>query len=548
MAVFALPSVLDWTADQATNKPCNQLDPITLGLKEDSIANKVSYQRLGVLNPTGNQAYRATKRNEIDSNFNHAGHFSVDAIDTSDSEDDDYPGSPMDIDSAEPIVLNQMETILARQPIEPIPPQSNPQSDEHTLIALNKTEAILAEEPIDSINVESPSKLNPAAAAAQRAVKMFPKGYPKSPHLPRVRGTPVIKRNVPLQTSSTEHSGPATPDNQNERLRYKGKAASASPDTPTPQKAEKARYENVLEFFPNDVIHSLPGLEDESLPADVDKVEHLKREYRERVRLEEIASQNAMFAHLGVRRPKSTLIQKPSPTWVNRALDAPTKGTFNPRAVHPDAVELKPRDFAKLVPPTAWLNDDCVHSSLCCLAASINNKAGARYKIDPPKCVAVSSLYWNAFCGDYSKLFPRLFSRKWGMTPDNFLQADTVLIPVNSNAHWTLIVIRPSRRTVSYIDSFHSRGETQTRHAYQWLKLFLGNKFVDDDWETQDFSTPRQTNAWDCGMFVITNAMCLALGISPMSYDEDMMPIQRQRIAAMLLNGGFHGEFDLGHL
>ncbi|KAI8955279.1 hypothetical protein F4801DRAFT_574864 [Xylaria longipes] len=484
---------------------------------------------------------------ETDPNFNHAGHFSLDAIDTSDSEDDEYPGSPMDIDSPEPIVSQPMETILAqepipmdidsrvpivspqtetilaRQPIEPRHTRSILKSDEHTPIALNKTEAISAPQPIDPINSETSPKLDSATTAARRAVKFFPKDSPS----PKARVSPSTKRNV------------------GEERRHKVTAVSTYPDTPSP---DKARYDDILEFFPNDVVHSLPGLGDESLPADGPKVEDLKRELMERLRREEIESQNAALSHLGVRRAKSTLITEPSSQWVNRALDAPKSGTFDPRPVHPDAVELKPRDFAKLVPPTAWLNDDCVHSTLCCLAAYINEKASVRPKVDTPKCVAVSSLYWKAFCDDHKKIYPRPFSRKWNMTPENFLDIDTVLIPVNSNAHWTLIAIRPSRRTVSYLDSFHHRNDAQLRHAYQWLQLFLGDKFVPDDWDTQEFSAPQQTNAWDCGMFVITNAMCLALGISPMCYDEEKMPIQRQRIAAMLLNGGFHGEFDLSHL
>ncbi|KAI1745222.1 hypothetical protein F4680DRAFT_465285 [Xylaria scruposa] len=490
------------------------------------------------------------KIDETDPNFNHAGHFSLDAIDTSDSEDDEYPGSPMDIDSPEPIVSQPMETILAREPIpmdidsrkpivspqteailarQPIEPrytEPKPKSDELTPIALNKTEAILALQPIDSIDGEPRPKLDPATAAARRAVKFFPKDSPS----PKARVSPSAKRNA------------------GEERRHKVAAISTPPDTPSPDKTEKIRYDDILEFFPNDIVHSLPGLGDESLPADGDKVEHLKRELMERLRREEIETQNAILSHLGVRRAKATLITEPSSKWVNRALDAPRSGNFDPRGVHPDAVELKPRDFAKLVPPTAWLNDDCVHSTLCCLASYINKKAGVKPKVDPPKCVAVSSLYWKAFCGDHAKLYPRPFSRKWNLTPDNFLKVDTILIPVNSNAHWTLIAIRPSRRTVSYLDSFHHRNEAQLRHAYQWLQLFLGDKFVPKDWETKEFSSPQQTNAWDCGMFVITNAMCLALGISPMCYDEDKMPIQRQRIAAMLLNGGFSGEFDLSHL
>ncbi|KAJ8116028.1 hypothetical protein ONZ43_g4532 [Nemania bipapillata] len=498
--------------------------------------------RYGISN--GPQIHKPAIRVQQDPNFNYAGHFSLDALDdASDSEDDEYPGSPMDIDTPSPVALNQTEAISARQSIVPGHTQSHPGLDEHTPMTSNQTEAILARPPINAMNFEKTPKLDPAAAAARRAVKLFPKDsmVPKTrvgSSEGKVSGKMPVTENPALVASAVT------------RLRHKATVASTSAEIHVPRKSEnqKARYDNVLEFFPNDIVHSLPGLGDEHLPADARKVELLKRELMERVRQEEIEAQNAALRGLGLRRPNSTLITAPSLEWVKRAIDAPHNGTFNPRAVHPDAVELKPRDFSKLVPQTAWLNDDCVHSTLCCLAAYINKKANVKPRINTPKCVAVSSLYWKAFCGDHTKLYPRPFGRKWNMTPNNFLDIDTVLIPVNSNAHWTLVVIRPSRRTVSYLDSFHQPNETQLRHAYQWLELFLGDKFVANDWETQEFASPQQTNAWDCGMFVITNAMCLALGVSPMCYNEDKMPIQRQRIAAMLLNGGFHGEFDLSHL
>ncbi|KAI1353209.1 hypothetical protein F5Y01DRAFT_312992 [Xylaria sp. FL0043] len=479
----------------------------------DTGASRTGYSQAGPSRsaPVINNAptpYKVFDRNRSQPNFNHAGHFSLDALyDKSDSEDDEdvYPGSPMDIDSPEPTTSNMTETTPVRQ----------------------------------RINIESPPKFNSATAAARRAVSLFPKDSPVS----KAPATPFPKGRTSLDISPPTDSSVVVP--VIERLRRKAAVTFTSPDGHSPRQTEKGRYTNVLEFFPNDVVHSLPGLEEKDLPADALKVEHLKRELMERVRQEEIESQNAALTHLGVRRPKSNLIHEPSPEWVKRALEAPHNGTFDPKGVHPDAVELKPRDFAKLVPPTAWLNDDCVHSTLCCLAAYVNNKASVKPKVDPPKCVAVSSLYWNAFCQDHKKIYPRLFSRKWNLTPANFFDADTVLIPVNSNAHWTLIVIRPSRKTVSYMDSFHSRNERQLRHAYEWLKIFLGDKFIADEWQTQEFGAPRQTNAWDCGMFVITNAMCLALGISPLCYDERDLPMQRIRVASMLLNGGFKGEFTL---
>ncbi|KAK5636486.1 hypothetical protein RRF57_012198 [Xylaria bambusicola] len=466
--------------------------------------------------PPSSRPQPLTRSNRLDPNFNHAGHFSLDELYPSDSEDEeeDYPGSPMDIDSPEHLVSQKIETKLAPE-FQPGPPRSILKSENKKPIALNPKEAILAG-----------NQSSPSAAAARRAVRRFPKESP-------IR-RPSGNANLVLPP--------------NESLRHDDKELPTLGHAGMVQSPETTIYGNILEFFPNDVEHSLPGLGAENLPADVLKVEHLKRELKERTRQEEIESQNAALSRLGLRRPKSTLIREPSAEWVKRALDAPNTGHFNPTPVHPDAVELKPRDFAKLVPPTAWLNDDCVHSTLCCLAAYINDTAGVKPRVDPPKCVAVSSLYWTAFSGDHKKLYPRLFSRKWGMNPDNFLNIDTVLIPVNLHAHWTLVVIRPSRRTVSYIDSFHSLNPLQIRYAYEWLELFLGNKFNRNEWTTTTFNSPQQSNAFDCGMFVITNAICLATGINPLSYTESDLPSQRLSIAAMLLNGGFKGEFSLTDL
>ncbi|KAI0518517.1 hypothetical protein F5B22DRAFT_644822 [Xylaria bambusicola] len=464
---------------------------------------------------SGPQSSLATS-NQLNPDFNYAGHFSLDALYASDSEDEeeDYAGSPMLIDSPEHLVSQRTETKPAPE-LQPGHPRSILKSEHRKPIALNSKEAILAG-----------NQSSPSVAAARRAVRRFPKELP----IRRPSGSANLGRR-PIESLRRGDKEPTTFD-------HAGMV----------QSPESTIYDDVLEFFPNDVSHSLPGLGAEDLPADADKVEHLKREFRERVRLEEIASQNAALLRLGVRRPKSTLIREPSAEWKGRALDAPRNGHFNPTTVHPDAVELKPRDFAKLVPPTAWLNDDCVHSTLCCLAAYINDKAGVKPKVDPPKCVAVSSLYWTAFSGDHKKLYPRLFSRKWGMNPDNFFNIDTVLIPVNLQAHWTLIVIRPSLRTVSYIDSFHSRNPLQVRYAYEWLSLFLGPIFVESEWHTTYFDSPQQTNAYDCGVFVITNSICLALGIDPKCYEEKDLPTQRLRLASVLLNGGFRGEFSLSDL
>ncbi|KAJ3575839.1 hypothetical protein NPX13_g3897 [Xylaria arbuscula] len=466
-----------------------------------------------------------TRRLNTDSAFNHTGHFSLDALYDSDSEDEEdaYPGSPMDIDSPVHLVSKKIETKPALESTLGRP-RSILKSSHKTPVVSN----LMGPNSVANQSGPSVQRASPSESAARRAVRMFPKES-------------AVKRRI---SNNAVNLQPPV----GERVDHDHQELSTSEGSSKVRSPEDTLHHNVFDFFPREIIHSLPGLGTEELPADTLKIKHLKLELMERMRLEEIESQNRALTLLGVRQPKSPLIREPPPEWMKRALDAPHTGHFNPTAVHPDAVELKPRDFAKLVPPTAWLNDDCVHSTLCCLAAYINNKAGVKPKVDTPKCVAVSSIYWAAFCGDHKKLYPRLFSRKWGMNPDNFLDIDTVLIPVNLHAHWTLIVLRPSRRTVSYIDSYHSQNQRQINFAFEWLELFLGKKLYREEWTTNKFESPQQTNAYDCGVFVITNSMCIALGVTPLCYTEEDLSIQRLQIAAMLLHGGFDGPFDLSHV
>ncbi|KAI1435572.1 hypothetical protein GGR50DRAFT_693959 [Xylaria sp. CBS 124048] len=435
---------------------------------------------------------------KADADFNHRGHFSVDMAYATDSDEDKGEvGDAMVLDS---------------------PHQASQQT------RLDHMTGDFPAQPIITTNDISKPNSNFSVTAARRAVRLFP--------------------NYSV-TQKTQLEAAASVFPTVDQLRHKVAESTTVKDTPVTD--GKGHYGDIVELSPGQVEHSLPGLGEDGLPANDSKADHLKMERLERIRKEEIAARDAALTALGFRLNKSALIHIASPEWVNRAFYAAKNGRFDPSGI-PDSVELLPRDFGKLVPPTAWLNDNCVHSTLCCLADYVNKKAGVRPKVDTPKCVTISSLYWTAFCEDHGKLYPRPFARKWNMRPDNLLDIDTILIPVNLGFHWTLIVIRPARRAISYLDSFRVPNKPQISHAYEWLGLFLGDKYIADDWKTEEMAIPKQSNAWDCGMFVISNSICVALGIGPMCYSEESMPMQRLRIAAMLMNGGFHGEFDLSHL
>ncbi|KAI2634418.1 cysteine proteinase [Hypomontagnella submonticulosa] len=403
-----------------------------------------------------------------------------------------------------------------------------------------------------------------AAAAARRAIKFFPKG----------------RRNVSKRVQTQAQTPP--PEPVEKPVQQTEPRSELGPPGPP-------KYKNIQEFFEHDHEICLPGLENFSLLTNHSKLielgyqreerlrieeekaeqarEEEKRQEEERLRIEEEKAEqareeerrqeeeryNESLRSLGLRRARQSLITPLSPEWEQKARESADNGHAEQnkwqRALHRDGVELTARDFSKLVCPGVWLNDNAIQATLVHLATYINDAAGVVPKTDTPRCVALSSQYWSNFRADpRNHLYPRGLNRNWGVKPENFLDIDTVLIPVNENNHWTLLVIRPARRTVAYVDSFHSAGERHLEDAHQFLKTFLGEKYVASEWRTETYTVPSQTNGYDCGMFVITNSIYLALGIDPSSYSQQEMDLQRLRIGAVCLHGGFTGPFDLSGL
>ncbi|RDA86325.1 hypothetical protein CP532_4339 [Ophiocordyceps camponoti-leonardi (nom. inval.)] len=210
--------------------------------------------------------------------------------------------------------------------------------------------------------------------------------------------------------------------------------------------------------------------------------------------------------------------------------------------------DLRRHDFASVVPPSEWLNDEIINGTLLWMDKAINEAAGIEdVRRQTRKCLTLNSFFFKDLlnkgpCGTERKL------RRCGVTKNNFLDVDTVLLPICHNAHWTMLVVRPGQKTVTHLDSLNPGGSPAfTALAVSWIKEFLQDKFVPAEWKVVRVEAPAQTNGHDCGVFALTNAMCMALGLSPMhSYAAADMPTQRMRIACMLLNGGFSGEFDLG--
>ncbi|KAM0328460.1 hypothetical protein ACHAQA_004867 [Verticillium albo-atrum] len=251
----------------------------------------------------------------------------------------------------------------------------------------------------------------------------------------------------------------------------------------------------------------------------------------------------------GLRAPRQKMVAPLSNEWLQRVKASITRQGAGVARTS-DGTELTPRDFAKVVPPTEWLNDEIVNGTLLWLDRFVNNAAGVSdMKSTDRKCLVLSSFIWKRINDAGPKSTGRAL-RRLGVTKDNFGGLDTVLLPVCESLHWTLIVVRPKMRTIAHMDSLNPAGTTpKIRLAQAWVKATLEENFVQEEWKVVRHESPHQTNGYDCGVHTITNGICIALGLNPIdAYASEEMPLQRLRIAAMLLNEGFSKDFDLGGL
>lgn len=282
--------------------------------------------------------------------------------------------------------------------------------------------------------------------------------------------------------------------------------------------------------------------------ASKEYILHLQDEARAALAAQNARELEAKLARTGgLRPPNKKLIEDLSEEAVYRVHATLQAGHTTDLAKTGEGVELRRSDFAKVVPATEWLNDEIVNGALNWLDRAVNSAAGIKnVRTQTRKCAVFNSFFFKMLREQGVKKGVRPLGRM-GIKKENFFEIDTLLLPICENSHWTLLVVRPSKRTVAHMDSLNPRGNASfTNLALAWLKEFLQDDFVHEDWKVVRHEAPRQVNGWDCGVHIITNAMCLALSLNPIeTYLASDMPMQRLRVADMLLNGGFHGEYSL---
>jgi sentrin-specific protease 1 len=209
--------------------------------------------------------------------------------------------------------------------------------------------------------------------------------------------------------------------------------------------------------------------------------------------------------------------------------------------------ELTAKDLGRCAPPRDasdnhdnWLNDEVVNKYLKMVTEYGNNLAG-RPRDKTPAFHAFTSFFYSKLADPKQGVKTILrWVNKARIGGKRMLETEMVFVPINSGAHWTLAVVSGVNRTISYYDSLGSKRSSYMEVLLGWLEVELGDAFVRSEWKLQVEQSGRQANMDDCGVFTVTNARSLVLGVTPYEFTgEELARIQRRRIVAELANGSF---------
>jgi hypothetical protein len=284
------------------------------------------------------------------------------------------------------------------------------------------------------------------------------------------------------------------------------------------------------------------------------KKERLAKQAKEREAKERTAALHAARERRLTRRnPLRPLVRPLSARWeemVSIAQHEPSQTKVLVKAIQ--GTELRRKDFLTLLGNRSWLNDEIINAYLEWIEDAANQAAISEAKAagepisDVPKFIAHNSFFYETLINKGPNQTERLMKRRKA-PGKTFMQVDTMFVPICKGRHWTVGIVRPVAKTIEYFDSMGGTGERDVIPAIRkWLKFQLKDAYVEDEWKVPRTGCAVQNNSYDCGVFLCTNAFCVAFGLDTSCYTERDMTQQRRNIAAVLLNKGFVGDFAWG--
>ena len=287
-----------------------------------------------------------------------------------------------------------------------------------------------------------------------------------------------------------------------------------------------------------------------------EKARKEKEEAEEKARIE-VEEEEERKKTGGRRIPVERVIQSLPPGWDEKVRINMAKGMREQLAMTSVGNPLTRRDFGMILPqsgtgddPSGWLNDEIISGYLQAVVdhghRAMGHPRGAK-----PQLHAFNPFFYTTLKERGYDAVKR-WSTRAKVGGNDLKTVEYVFIPCNpSKNHWTLVVVCPVRKTIEVFDSMHGPALDKVNTTKSWLRGEFGGSYVDSEWtvvEDPEYrgrgKGPTQNNVNDCGVFAVTTAKMVVLGVDPMAVSANDMPLQRRRLVAELLNGGFSGEFE----
>jgi Ulp1 family protease len=241
-------------------------------------------------------------------------------------------------------------------------------------------------------------------------------------------------------------------------------------------------------------------------------------------------------------RPSGPPVRMLSPEWLARVQTAMQSKQNHAVATSLAGDEIYQRDIATCLRPLAWLNDEIINSYLGLLIHYLRQSNGNLGPNDRPRFHSFNTFFYSTL-RDKGYQGVRRWANRAKIGGEGLLNVDTVFIPIHESSHWTLMVVRPVDRTIEYFDSLGARGARQVKTVKEWLRGELGSKYNEKEWTFLSSASSQQDNGSDCGVFLLTNAKAIAIGVEPTAFGPNDTQLLRRKIVAELMNGGLHNDF-----
>eukprot|EP00742_Colponemidia_sp_Colp-10_P008167 GILJ01008823.1.p2 GENE.GILJ01008823.1~~GILJ01008823.1.p2 ORF type:complete len:436 (-),score=65.68 GILJ01008823.1:2219-3526(-) len=198
------------------------------------------------------------------------------------------------------------------------------------------------------------------------------------------------------------------------------------------------------------------------------------------------------------------------------------------------------RDKIRCLKDATWLNDEIINFYFKLLGERNRIEVEKFGRLRIPKCYYQTTFF-------YAKLVENGYNyqsvRRWTTRQKvDIFDTDKMIVPVNlSQTHWCIAVIDFRIKEILYIDSMWGSNEACLNALLKYLvdeyKDKKGGDLDTTMWRKRNAksSVPRQSNGYDCGMFICKFAECVSEDRS-WDFDQSQMRTFRKRMVLELIS------------